>query len=230
MSVGEGMSPPGAHPLRVEFDVLLQAMRDEVAEMGHFVERGIARSMWGLAQRSVDLCTAVIEDDLRVNELQRLVRENSFSIILREAPVATDLREVMSLLDISAELERMGDHCVSIAKLARVLVDIPAPAAEPDLQPMADLCAGQARDMLSAVAAHDVDRARQVAGRNDRIDRIHHRVFDELLERMIAERDYVYRGTNMVFIAHHLERIADRVTNIAEDLVFLETGVIEELG
>jgi phosphate transport system protein len=186
--------------------------------------------MWGLTQRSADLCTAVIEDDLRVNELQRLVRENSFSILLRETPVATDLREVMSLIHISAELERMGDHCVSIAKLARVLVDIVPPQSDVDLVPMADLCASQVREIISAVVARDVDRARQIAGRDDRVDRVYHRIFDELLQRMIADGDYVYRGTNLVFIAHHLERISDRVTNIAEDLVFLESGVIEELG
>ena len=224
------MSRPGVHPLRAEFDLLLRTVRDEVAEMGDFVERGIARSTWGLTQRSADLCAAVIEADLRVNELQRLVRENCFTIILREAPVASDLREVMSLLHIAAELERMGDHCVSMAKLARVLVDIPSSRPDPDLVPMANLCTSQVREMLGAVVARDVGRARQIAGRDDRIDKVYHRLFDELIQRMIADRDYVYRGTNLVFIAHHLERIADRVTNIAEDLVFLETGVIEELG
>ena len=224
------MTESGLHPLRAEFDTLLRAVRDEVSEMGDLVECGIARAMWGLAERSVDLCNAVIEDDLRVNELQRLVRDNSFSILLREAPVATDLREVMSHLHIAAELERMGDHCVSIAKLARVLVDIPERGPGVDLDSMASLCREQVREMLGAVVGRDVDRARQVAARDDRIDRVYHRVFDDLIQRMIADGDYVYRGTNLVFIAHHIERIADRVTNIAEDLVFLETGVIEELG
>lgn len=224
------MTEPVLHPLRVEFDSLLQRLRDQVTEMGDLVERGIARAMWGLRERSVDLCTAVIEDDLRVNELQRRVRENSFAILLREAPVATDLREVMSHLHIAAELERMGDHCVSIARIARELADIPDRCPDIDLGPMAHLCALQVREMLGAVVARDTDRARQVAARDDRIDRVYHRVFDQLVQRMIADGEYVYRATNLVFIAHHLERIADRVTNIAEDLVFLETGVIEELG
>jgi phosphate transport system protein len=125
-------------------------------------------------------------------------------MILTQAPVARDLREIMGLLHMSAELERMGDHCVSIAKIARSLADFPQLSTHIDLPKMAQFCREQVRDILAGVVARDTGRARLVAARDDRIDR--------------------------VFVAHHLERIADRVTNIAEDLVYLETGVIEELG
>ena len=85
-------------------------------------------------------------------------------------------------------------------------------------------------DILAAVVARDVARARLVAARDDRVDRVYHRLFDELVQLMSEDGQSAYRATNLVFVAHHLERIADRVTNIAEDLVYLETGVIEELG
>jgi phosphate transport system protein len=186
--------------------------------------------MWGLVERDVDICNAVIAEDSRVNELQREVRELSFNIILTQAPVAGDLREIMSMLHMSAELERMGDHSVSIAKIARTLSDLPELKPYVDLPKMAQFCSEQVRDILGAVVARDTDRAREVALRDDRVDRIYHRLFDDLVQVMIDNSDNVFRATNLIFIAHHLERIADRVTNIAEDLVFLDTGVIEELG
>jgi phosphate transport system protein len=144
--------------------------------------------------------------------------------------VAGDLREIMSLLHMSSELERMGDHCVSIAKIARSLADLPELKPTVDLPKMAQYCGEQVRDILGAVVARDVARAREIAARDDRVDRVYHRLFDDLVQLMTDDSDNVFRATNLVFIAHHLERIADRVTNIAEDLVFLELGMIEELG
>jgi phosphate transport system protein len=124
----------------------------------------------------------------------------------------------------------MGDHCVSIAKIARSLADLPPLRPTVDIGKMAQFCQEQVRDILSAVIAREAGRARAIAARDDRVDRIYHRLFDELVQIMTEDGDNVYRATNMVFIAHHLERIADRVTNIAEDLIFTETGVIEDLG
>ncbi|MGI0129604.1 MAG: phosphate signaling complex protein PhoU, partial [Thermoplasmata archaeon] len=160
----------------------------------------------------------------------RQVREQSFTIILTQTPVARDLREIMGLLHMSSELERMGDHCVSIAKIARSLADLPELETHVDLPKMAQFCREQVRDILSAVVARDVARARLVAARDDRIDRVYRRLFDELVELMNEDGRSASRATHLVFVAHHLERVADRVTNVAEDLVYLETGVIEELG
>jgi phosphate transport system protein len=224
------MSEPLAHPHRSVLESELRRLRDTLSVMGELIDRAISRGMWGLVERDVDICNAVIAEDSRVNELQREVRELSFNIILTQAPVAGDLREIMSMLHMSAELERMGDHSVSIAKIARTLSDLPELKPYVDLPKMAQFCSEQVRDILGAVVARDTDRAREVALRDDRVDRIYHRLFDDLVQVMIDNSDNVFRATNLIFIAHHLERIADRVTNIAEDLVFLDTGVIEELG
>jgi phosphate transport system protein len=218
------------HPQRPVFDEELRGVRTAVTQMGELVDKAISRAATGLAERDIDACTAVIAEEARINELQRDVRELSFTIILRQAPVARDLREIMGLLHMSAELERMGDHCVSIAKIARSLADFPELATHVDIPKMAQFCREQVSDILSAVVARDVPRARLVAARDDRIDRVYHRLFDELVQLMSEDGQSAYRATHLVFVAHHLERIADRVTNIAEDLVYLETGVIEELG
>ena len=88
----------------------------------------------------------------------------------------------------------------------------------------------QVRGILAAMVSRDVLQARRIAAGDDRVDRIYHRLFDDLIQMMTEDNTTVFRATNLVFIAHHLERIADRVTNIAEDLVFLDSGAIEELG
>lgn len=218
------------HPRRGLLEQELARVRADIIQMGELVDGAISRAITGLLERDVDNCTIVIAEDARVNERQREVRELCFTIILTQAPVARDLREIMGLLHMSAELERIGDHCVSIAKIGRWLVDLPELRTYVDLPKMAHFCCEQIRDILAAVVARDVDRARLVAARDDRIDRIYHRLFEELVDLMAEDTESAYQATHLVFVAHHLERIADRVTNIAEDLVFLKTGVIEELG
>jgi phosphate transport system protein len=224
------MSEIISHPQRPVFDEELRGVRAAVTRMGELVDRAISLAAAGLAERDVDACTVVIAEDARINELQRQVRELTYTVLLTQQPVARDLREIMGLLHMSAELERMGDHCVSIAKIARSLADFPELSTHVDLPKMAQFCREQVRDILSAVVARDADRARLVAARDDRIDRVYHRLFDELVQVMAEDSQNAYRATHLVFVAHHLERIADRVTNIAEDLVYLETGTIEELG
>ena len=224
------MTEPLHHPHRPLLQEEMERIRELVLEEGRRVDEAITRAVLGLTERDVEICARVIAGDHHVNEMQRDIRELCFTAILTQAPVARDLREIMGFQHMASELERMGDHCVSIAKIARILADLPEVEPAVDLSAMAQLCAEQIRDMLSALVSRDVDAARVVAAKDDRIDRIYHRVFDDLVQCMIADSGNVYSATNLIFIAHHLERIADRVTNLAEDLVFLETGGIEELG
>jgi phosphate transport system protein len=224
------MSEPLHHPHRPLLQEEMERIREQVLELGGLVDEAIDRSITGLVERDVDVCARVIAGDHHLNELQRDIRELCFTAILTQAPVARDLREIMGFLHMASELERMGDHCVSIAKIARTLADLPEVNPYVDLPSMGRLCAEQVRGMMGALVARDIDAARVVAAKDDRIDRIYHRVFDDLVHCMVDNSDNVYAATNLIFIAHHLERIADRVTNLAEDLVFLETGATEELG
>jgi phosphate transport system protein len=110
------------------------------------------------------------------------------------------------------------------------LADLPPLETYVDVPKMAAYCSDQVRGILAAMVSRDVLQARRIAAGDDRVDRIYHRLFDDLIQMMTEDNTTVFRATNLVFIAHHLERIADRVTNIAEDLVFLDSGSIEELG
>jgi phosphate transport system protein len=209
------MSEPLLHPSHLSLNDELTHLRRIVADMGELVDAAITQATSGLAERDVSLCARVIADD---------------ALIVRQSPQARELREIIGLLNMSSELERMGDHCVSIAKLARNLADLPALETYVDVPKMAAYCSDQVRGILAAMVSRDVIQARRIAAGDDRVDRIYHRLFDDLIQMMTEDNTTVFRATNLVFIAHHLERIADRVTNIAEDLVFLDSGAIEELG
>ena len=208
----------------------LRQIRELILTMGEAVDKAIARATRGLVERDADLCAAVVAEDAAVNALQAEARELSHTAILTQAPVARDLREIMGFLHMASEFERMGDHCVNIARIGRILADLPPLDANLEIPLMAQYCAEQVRDILGAVVAADVDQARAVAARDDRVDHIYRSILAAIVQLMSDDSEVVFRGTQLILVAHNLERIADRVTNLAEDLVFLETGEIEELG
>lgn len=216
--------------LRPSLDDEQHRVRELVLEMGEMVDTAIARSTEALVDRDVDLATEVIRADARLNGVHAAVHERCLSVILTQAPVARDLREILGFLHMSDELERMGDHCVNVARIARDLADFPPLRSPVDVPVLARMCAEQVRDMLNALVGRDVERAREIAARDDRVDRVYHRIVDDILHAMAADSRDVYPGTRLTLLAMNLERIADRVTNLAEDLVFLETGNVEELG
>jgi phosphate transport system protein len=211
---------PFAHPLRPSLESEQRQVRDLVLEMGEMVDVAIARATRALLDRDVEMASQVITGDAAVNSRQAEVHEHCLSVILTQAPVARDLREI----------QRMGDHCVNVARIGRNLADLPPLQAPIDLAVLSRTVAAQVRDMLNALVGRDIDRAREIAARDDRVDRIYHRMVDDILQLMVADTRDVYAGTQLILVAMNLERIADRVTNLAEDLVFLETGNVEELG
>jgi phosphate transport system protein len=208
----------------------LEQMRSLILSMGGLVETAITDSTTALTARDVERCRIVVEGDVKVNEIQREVRELSFAFLLKRGIDPRDLREVLGMMHMTAELERMGDHCVNVARIGRTLADLPDTGPATSITSMSTYCSEQLHDMLGALVARDVDSARAIAARDDRIDRVYQQILDDLIESMVADSAHVYRSTNLILAAHNLERIADRVTNLAEDLVFLETGNIEELG
>jgi phosphate transport system protein len=221
---------PLAHPHRPSLESEQRQVRELVLEMGGMVDVAITQATRALVDRDIEVASRVIVGDDIVNARQAEVHEHCLSVILTQAPVARDLREILGFLHMSDELERMGDHCVNVARIARNLADLPPLASPVDIAVLSQTCAEQVRDMLNALVARDIDRAREIAARDDRVDRIYHRIVDDLLQMMVSDSRNVYVGTQLILVAMNLERIADRVTNLAEDLVFLETGSVEELG
>ncbi len=205
-------------------------IKDAVLRMGVLVEDQILAALDALVRHDAEAAQRVIADDRRVNEAQRLLSSRIATIIATQQPVARDLRFLLSLDHVTYELERMGDHAASVAKQARKLAPQPPLGSYVDLPEMARLAASLVRGILGALVDIDQEAARAVAARDDEIDHLYHRTFDETLEHMRVDAGNVDSGTRILFAAHYLERIGDRVTNIAEDIVFLATGEIEDLN
>ena len=215
---------------RGSLDREMREIKDDVLRMGSMVADQIRSALASLVEHDEDRAIAVIIGDGRVNEVQRHVSLLIAAAIATQAPVARDLRFLLALDHVTYELERIGDHASSVAKQARMLAPNPPLKRYVDLPEMGELAAHQVQGVLRALVDVDVAMAREVAARDDEIDHLFHRTYDEVIDLMRADPDNVERGTRIMFAAYYLERIGDRVTNIAEDVVFLATGDIEDLN
>ncbi|HEX6487768.1 MAG TPA: phosphate signaling complex protein PhoU [Candidatus Dormibacteraeota bacterium] len=214
------------------FERELVTLRETLLEMGSKVESQIADAATAMQKRDSQLADRVRNDDRLLNELFVRIREEALVTIARQQPVARDLRLLMGFVYIASELERIGDYAVRIARMTSTLVQLPTVPMRAEFGLMAHLAIRQVHDILDALIEMDEQVAQQVAGRDDEIDRLYHRLFEDLVHEMALadDSDQTLALTTLILIAHNLERIADRVTNVAEDIVFLETGQVVELG
>lgn len=216
--------------LRTAYDREFAVIHDDLLRMGEKVDQAIARSLECLQKRDQSLAQQVIDEDELVNELRFKIEEACLALIATQQPTASDLRAVVAAISIVIDLERMADHASGIAKTVIRMGD------EPLLKPLIDIpkMVQLARDMLStcliAFSEHDAKSARAIASRDDEMDVLYRLVFDELVEIMAVKPDSVERATYLLWCAHNLERIGDRVTNIAERVVFVSTGDMRELN
>jgi phosphate transport system protein len=216
--------------IRESLDAEMRDVKEGVLRMGSLVEEQILAAHDAIMNRDAVLAAAVIASDGRINEVQKDVTGVVALTIATQAPVARDLRFLLALDRVTYELERIGDHAGSVAKQARKLAGVTSMVTYDELTPMATLAAQQVRDVVLALIDIDENKAREVACRDDEIDRLYHQVFDDVLAEMRTDPAKVDPGTRILFAAHYLERIGDRVTNIAEDVVFLATGEVEDLN
>ena len=223
-------TPPVTHPTRSTYDREVAEVKDNVLRMGSLVEAQIRAAIAALVAHDAEAALKVIIDDRQVNEVQRKATAMIAAVIATQNPVARDLRYLLTLDHVSYELERMGDHAGSVAKQARKL----APHAQirnyADLPVLGERVAGLVNGIIRALVDVDQDRAREVAKLDDGVDELYHRIFDEVLVLMREDAANVEPGTRILFASHYLERIGDRVTNIAEDIVFLASGEVEDLN
>jgi phosphate transport system protein len=208
----------------------LQEIKDGILRMGSLVAERTIAAVEALEKHDADGALAVIMSDVELNGEQARVTRLVTQTIARQQPVARDLRFLIALDHVAYDLERMGDHASSVAKQARKLAPHAPLQEHVRLPEMGRLVAQQVRDILVAVVDIDDVRARAVAKRDDEVDDLYHSIFDQTLDLMRADPDNVDPGARILFAAHYLERAGDRVTNIAEDIVFLATGQVEDLN
>ena len=231
--IGRAESAPTAaepHPPREALDREQREIKDSVLRMGIMVEEAIRAAIKALVDHDADAALLVIAGDGRINEAQRHASSLIARTIATQGPVARDLRFMLSLDHVTYELERIGDHAASVAKQARKLAPDPPLQQNLDLPAMGEIAASLVHGILRALVDIDQIEARAVAARDDEIDDLYHKTFADVVDLMRADPENVERGTRILFAAHYIERIGDRVTNIAEDVVFLASGEVEDLN
>ncbi len=215
---------------RATFDRALDAVKDDVLRLGALVEESLARAGRAMGERDIELADRVRWEDAKVNELQREINTEITTLIATQAPVARDVRELLALYHASAELERMGDYAVNIAKLAQQLASEPETPILRQIPQMERICREQLHAAMRALVDISEDAARAVCRRDDELDALYNSVYEEALDLMTSMPERARQATHMLFAAHHLERLGDRVTNIGEDVVYLATGQVEDLN
>jgi phosphate transport system protein len=205
-------------------------VKDGILRMGSLVAERILAAIEALENHDADAATWIIENDRDINEMEHQITGLISMTIATQQPVARDLRFLLTLDRAAYDLERMGDYAGSVAKQARKLAPQPPLKDYVHLPELGRLAASLVRDILAAVVEVDAELARAVARRDDDVDELYHAIFAETLDLMRADPANVDPGMRIIFAAHYLERVGDRVTNIAEDVVFLATGELTELN
>jgi phosphate transport system protein len=217
-------------PSRVALDRDERLVKDGILRMGSLVEAQIRDAIRAIVDRDAELAARVIAEDDRVNEAQHQITDTVVMTIATQSPVARDLRFLMALDHVAFELERIGDHASGIAKQARWLFEEPPIREIRDMATIGNLAADQVRGVVTALIDIDDQLARTVAARDDEIDHGYRTMFAQIIDLMRADPATVAQGTRVILAAHWIERIGDRVTNIAEDVVYLATGKVEDLN
>ncbi len=215
---------------RESFDAQLAALKEQLLNLGAMVSNSQKLAVQALAERDEDLAREVIAGDQAVNQAQRDIDEHCLFLIASQQPVARDLRTIMSISAISTDLERMADHAKGIAVLTLRLADQPLLKPLIDVPRMAEIGRELLTGQLDAFMRGDVEAAKVLAARDDEVDQLNDQVFRELLVIMMGDPRTITRATYLLWVAHDLERFADRTTNIGERVIFLMTGRIVELN
>jgi phosphate transport system protein len=215
--------------MRTQFHKKLREIQDDVLAMGSMVEKANSRSIEALKQRDLDTARNVITEDPRINRRRFEIEDRCIQLIATQQPMAGDLRAIICVLNIITEMERIADHAQGIAKIVIMIGDEPPLKPLIDIPRMSDKANDMLRRSLDAFVNRDADAARQIASEDDQVDDLYNQVFRELLSFMIEDPRTITRATRLIWVAHNLERSADRVTNICERIIYLVTGKMEEI-
>jgi phosphate transport system protein len=219
---------------RESFERELTMLRQSLLQMAALVESQIDSAVSALRTLDRSAAEEVRQHDQKINEYMRQIREQVFAVIATQQPVARDLRTLMGVQYIATELERIGDYAVRIARRTVLLAGLPnRRPLRAEFGLMGDLASAQVRSILDALIEQNPESARETANKDDEIDRLYHRVFDSLVDELGEDgmdTDDALRAVTLIQVAHNFERIGDRVSNVAEDIVFLESGQVVELG
>jgi len=214
---------------REQFHRQIASLQDGVLEMGSMVERAVDRAMQALMDRDVALARTVVEEDKDINAIGFHLQNACISLLAQQAPLARDLRLIVSVTAIMSDLERMGDHAEGIARIVVTMQDEPLVKPLIDMPIMATRAKEMLRNAIHAFIEQDVEAAYRVGAADDEVDRLYDQIYADLIQVMIGDPTTIEPSTHLLWVAHNLERIADRATNIAERTVYSATGMLPQM-
>ncbi len=207
------------------FDGELKKLKEKVFKMGLLVEKAIENSTAALFQRDSQKAQAVINGDQEINVYEIEIDEMGHELIALHQPTAIDLRFITMVLKMTNDLERMGDQAVNIAEKALVINQEPPLKPYEDLPVMAKEAQKMVADAMAAFMESDPEKARAILERDDNIDRINDKIYDDIQNILVEKPQHTRTGVSLIMVSHNLERIADLATNIAEDVIYVKKGV-----
>ena len=210
--------------VRADFDRNLKLLQEELLLLGGLVEKAIVDSIEALKTRDIELSHKVVSQDDIIDQKTNQIEEKAIDLIATQQPIAIDLRTLMSVIHISVELERMGDYAEGIGKIGIMMGNDPPVKPLVDIPKMATKSSDMLKRSLDALVKRDPALARQVCEDDDEVDNLYDLIYKDLIALMIDDPTTIQRATYLMWVAHDLERIADRATNIAERVIFLVTG------
>jgi len=206
------------------FEQELEELKERLLWMGSLAERAVHQAVHALLESDEALSLRVIEEEPAINEMQMEVDERVMRLLALQQLMASDLRFALAASRMGADLERIGDQAVNIAQSAERVMRHPRVKPYIDLPKMGELVEEMVRDSLNAMVRRDLELARSVLVRDDRVDSLRDQIFRELLTYMMENSSVIFPAFELILVAKNLERIADHATNIAEDVIYFVAG------
>ncbi len=208
----------------------LQEIQDDVIAIGDLVGDALCASVEALRERNMDEARRIVAGDRVINERRFRIEEKCVELIATQQPLASDLRLIVAILNITTEIERIGDYAAGNGKIVLMIGDEPYLIGFEPFARMGDQTVSMLRRSLRAFVDHDLEAAKAISEEDDVVDNLYDQIFHELLGVMTKDPSMVAQATRRMWLAHNLERAADRITNICERIVFVATGKMEEMG
>jgi len=208
----------------------LKDLQNEVLHLSEMVSTALKDSMGALKNRDLPLSKRIVEDDVKVNKKRFEIEEKTIMLLATQQPLAGDLRMLASIINIVTDLERIGDHAEGIAKISLSIGNEPLVKPLIDLPTMAEKALSMLERCMQAFIHKDAETAKMICNEDDEVDALYDRIYGELIMLMVENPKIIKDATYLIWGAHNIERIADRVTNIAERVVYTVTGKMEEMN
>lgn len=216
--------------MRRAFDEDLRGLQDQTLELGDMAAEALVRSVNALKQQDMETSRQVIRNDQKINEKRFAIEADCLRLIATQQPMARDLRSIAAVLEIITDLERCADYAAGIAKIALMIGQEPFIKPLIDIPRMLDKAVSMMERALKAFVDQDVEAARRIAAEDDDVDALYDQINNELISFMLQDPKTIRQATLLLWVAHNLERFADRVTNICERVVFTVTGEMREMN